>query len=271
MALLEYEKDSIRRHLGYPTIGLYSTAGGGGSLADGAASYRYWTPYGLLEWRMCRLKPDEESRITGSPYGAVGFAASGVQPNPGDVINVTFTGGGLSSPQTITVTVSPGDDYLTLCSQISNGVNFNSALMAAGFVSVAIYGTGPYSRSMEPLPISSFRCPLPFNISVSFSGQTAIQVVANGINLAPYLNSGTKANPVMIWGYLPILDYLESVWLGSSSNQDTLQAGEWKWNSREAEQRKRLYDMHRGRLGTFLSIPVDTDNPSKIWYRSVSI
>src|ERR1700751_4112508 len=102
MAITLAAKSSIRRHLNYPVIGLPLISTGGGTLGSGAAGFRWFQAWGFLEYRLNNLNPDEEARLLGSGYAAL--ALTGPPPNPGDTLSVTFSGGGLPSPVTITAT-----------------------------------------------------------------------------------------------------------------------------------------------------------------------
>src|ERR1700722_8606779 len=110
MPLIEQYKSDIRRYLGYPVVGLYNQSPAGGSLANLNSGYRYFESYGQLEYRMNQLKPDEEARVTGQIYGAIGFANSNTPIQSGTVITVNITSS-LFSPntQSLVYTVQPND------------------------------------------------------------------------------------------------------------------------------------------------------------------
>ena len=52
MAFLDSERTALRRHCGYPAQG---------SQAGGFSSWRYYQAFGLLEYRLQWLSPDEEA------------------------------------------------------------------------------------------------------------------------------------------------------------------------------------------------------------------
>lgn len=55
MALTDAQKADVRRHCGYPVFG---------SEIGSNAGYRYFQAYGMLEFRMNNLRPEEETVLT---------------------------------------------------------------------------------------------------------------------------------------------------------------------------------------------------------------
>jgi hypothetical protein len=263
MPLTATQKTSIRRHLGYPVIGLIRTgAVGGGTLASGFAGYRYFQAYGALEYKMNNLAADEEARLIGGALGAI--AIVGNPPNPGDSITVVFSGGGLGSPQTITATyptpTPPGEGRLWFANQLAALALGNAAMIGAGMIGLAPYGTGPFAESAVPLPEVSFTGPLPFTMAATFSGQCAPAVTAQGGFVPP----NTSLDGVnTIYGFLPICDGLENAWLTASANLDTIQADVWKGRSNEAGARRSLYEQWKRQMADFLGVPCSIDATAK--------
>lgn len=260
MALTLIQKSSVRRHLGYPVAGLVRLSPAGGTLASGAAGYRFTQNFGFLEYKMNNLNPDEEARITG--YAIASFILSGPQPNLGDTITAIFSGGNIpiGNPQTVTVTAGTpqaGDGRLTIIAAMAAAVSLNPVLQAAGIIAVAPYGTGAFSQNAVPVPEIAFTSAVNFNIAVSGTGQAAPQITSNGIQLPP---TTTLDGINTIFGYLPILDGLEGAYASSSQNLDTSQADVWKARSNELGQRMSLYRVWQGMLSDFLGTPI---NPTK--------
>jgi hypothetical protein len=259
MPLTATQKTSIRRHLKYPVIGLIRTgAVGGGTLASGFAGYRYFQAYGALEYKLNNLAADEEARLLGNAIGAV--AIVGNPPNIGDSISVTFSGGPLGSPVTITATYPtnppPGDGRLWFANQLAAAAIGNATLIGAGFIGLAPYGTGPFAESAVPLPEVQFTNAQPFTIAASFSGQCAPAITAQG-GFVPPSTSLDGVNT--IYGFLPLCDGLENSWLTASQNLDTIQADVWRGRSNEAGARRSLYEQWVRQMGDFLGVPCFID------------
>lgn len=259
MAITLAAKSDIRRHLGYPVAGLIQTSVAGATFASGAIGYRFTQAYGFLEYKMNNLNPDEESRLTGNAYGAVAFL--GPQPHGGDTVSVTLSGGPLVSPVVLSATAptpSPNiDGRLSLAQLIAAAGSQNAALQAAGIISVAPYGTGPFAQTAIPIPECAFVSPSAFSIACGGSGVLIPQITATGVQLNP---SASLDGINTIWGYLNILNGLENAYAGTSQNLDTIQADVWKGRANEAGQRMSLYSVWVQFLSDFLGTPI---NPEK--------
>lgn len=263
MPFSDADKSNLRRHLGYPAQGLYRTSVNGMTTADGAAGFRYFTAYGALEWRMNNLMPDEESRILGRAYAAVGILGAPVE---GQSISIQITGGGLGSPQTITVTAGPtsgfpNKDALTLTQALVVACVNNGLIIPAGFEPVAPYGAGPFSERFFPNPTFALNNPTAFTIAILSQGISIGGVIqANGQLLTPLYvaNQGTPQQ-TNIYGYLPILDVLEGAQATTTENLDTSKADVWTARSTEIKERARLYELWRGKLAGFLNVPLGDD------------
>jgi hypothetical protein len=263
MPLTNAQMSAAIRHLGYPVRGLLRVSPSGGSVASALAGYRYFQAYGTLLYRLISLNPDEEARLVGSAYAAI--ALIGPQPNQGDTISVTLSGGNLSAPQTISATagapVGPGGDgRLNLLATLVSQAAQNAALQTAEIFAVAPFGSGPYSESQIPVPECAFTSPVPFTIAATGSGVSYPQITATGEQLPP---STSLDGTTTVYGYLPILDGLENAFLSASQNLDTIIAGPWKGRSNEIGQRMSLYELYRGMLSDFLGIPVNPDKYSR--------
>jgi hypothetical protein len=272
MALQILTKVNIRRHLGYPLAGLTTSSPAGGTLSSANNAYRFFGSYGQLEFRMNQLAPSEEAVLTGSPYGAVGFNNANTPIVAGTVITVTLNSPQFSTnPVILTYTVQPTDDLLIICGQLANQAALNTDFTAAGFYAINDYGTGPWSQQIVPFPICSFIAPSnssSFSINVSGSGNTVPQVVANGQLLPPAIYLETTIPAKEIFGYLPILDTLESFYAGTVQNLSTTKAREWTRNSRELTEKKMLYNQWRQRLAQFMGISLDLRNNADLRGRS---
>jgi len=273
MPLTLQQKGDLRRHLGYPLIGLPRISQAGGTLAAGtAASYRYFQTYGMLEFRMNNLQAVEEATLTGGYYSSV--SVIGPTPNVGDTVVATFTGAFTGSPVVLTVVVTsqmiipnpPDPVYvnsnagLGVVANLSQQVLQNATLVVAGFSGFSPYGTGPfnYQNISIPLPECTFTAPIPYTLTVTTTGVVAAQVVMNGQQqIPPYLPIMPGITTTTTYGFIPILDFLEASYGGTTQNLDTISASVWTARHTELAERMSLYLVWREKLAAFLDIPVN--------------
>lgn len=277
MPLLEQEKQDLRRHLNYGVIGLYRQAPTGGTLAPLNAGLRFFNSWSQLEYKMNNLLPGEEARLTGRSYGAIGF----VNANPinftvpvqvGSVINVSIASDLFSvSPVNLSYTVQNGDTLLSICGSLAQQAATNSVFIAAGFYCLNDYGAGPYGQLSAPqgqyvsMPIVSFVGPTggTFTLTTSGSGNTAPQIVQQGMPLHPSMTVGNGCNNQVIWGYTPILNFLEDSMFGQvSTNLSVYQADKVILRMSEQKDRKKLYKQAVCRLSDYMSILINPESPS---------
>lgn len=270
MPLTLQQKATVRRHLGYPVIGIPVTSPAGGTLALGtAASYRFFQAYGFLEFRLNNLNTDEESRLLGGYYSSV--SVIGPTPNVGDTLAATFTGSFTGSPRTVTVTVTSGmvtptppnpvyvnnNAGLGIVMALAGQVLNDSVLAAVPIRGWAPYGTGAFSNNTIPLPEVAFSASIPYTLTVATTGLVAAQVPMNGQSqLPPFIPTLPGLTTAPIYGYLNILDYLESAWGSATQNLDTAKADVWTARQTELAQRQSQYVIWQKRLSNFLGIPM---------------
>lgn len=260
MGLTIAQKSSCRRHLGYPVGGLPTVSPVGGTFASGSAGWRFTQAFGFLEYKMNNLTPDEEARTTGQAYAAI--ALNGTAPNPGDTMTVVFSGGNIPAmtPQTVTISCPnpppAGDLRLYMVAAMASAVSQNTVLQAAGIIAIAPYGTGQFAMNVVPLPEVGFMSPVPFSITATGTGLTRPQITATGTFLTP---SASIDGDTTVWGFLPLLDALESAYMGSSQNMDTKQADVWHSRVNEAGMRMSMYKTIQGRFSDFLGTPINPD------------
>lgn len=262
MPLTLAQKANVRRHLKYPVVGNIKVSPGGGQFAQGNIGWRFFQAYGTLEYRMNNLQPVEEAMMLGESYAAVALA--GPQPNQDDVITVTLSGGPIPSPQTLTATAGepiPNTDMrLPLALTLAAACSVNAVLQAAGVISLAPYGTGPYSENAVPVPEVSFTASADFTIVAGGTGILRPQITATGTKVPPTCSLDGCAT---LWGYIPILDALEGKYLGASDNLDTIKADVWQGRSNEVGARRSLYENYLRMMADFFGIPVFKDATQK--------
>lgn len=259
MPLDDMTKTYVRHHLEYPLQGLYRMTASGMTLADGTAAYRYFTAYGALEWRMNNLMPVEESLITGNAYGAVAIMGT---PQDGDQVSIVFTGGGLVSPVTVTATMAGAvsdinRNQLIMTQLLTLAILNDATMVAAGFQAAAPYGGGAFAQVFFPNPIVGFTNPAAFTIAVTATPRVGAQVQANGVKPAiQYVKNEQSPFEITYYGFVPILNQLESAQAGTSDNLDTAKADVWTARSTEIKERAQLYRVWKQKLGSYMDIPL---------------
>lgn len=198
-------KVDIRRHLrvpfaGYPTSGYYG-------------GIRTVLTVGQLEMYMNNLQVEEESAVTGFPYGMVRLFGS---PTVGDRITFTING----TPVTYTVQSGDVNNPLLNAQPVSplDAVSFNAAT-AINAAALGVEAAGGLNFKASPpvtLPSSSQVTmnaggnTFTVTVAVTSSTMTA-QVAANGnVYPAPSINTLVNGAQATVYGYVPICNALES-------------------------------------------------------------
>ncbi len=276
MALTMAQMSNVARHLRYPVLGMFTINVAGQSMATATAvSYRYTQAYGMLMWRLNNLTPNEEARINGMAYGALLFV--GPTPNVGDTTYITFSGGGLASPVTIDLVATEeliaiaqptsaaqkalvsqyfnANIGLGLAAQVAFLVATTPALTQAGFVARAPYGTGPYRQQAIPVPEVDITNPLSFTMTVQNTGLMSAQIEANGSLLSPSISPNSLNSP--LYGYLPILDFLETAYGNSTDILQIDRADVFTARKTVLAETLSLYQTWAQRLAEFMDVPLN--------------
>lgn len=263
MPLTLDQKSNVRRHLRFAVGGLPRTSPVGGSLGA-FAGYRWNQAWGLLEFRMNNLAPDEEARLLGLGYGAVALVGPLVDgsgnpvPAAGNTVTVTFQGGNLQAAHQVTATAVAGDSLLQLVARIAVAVNNDATMQAAAIQALAPYGTGAFSQTYTgaagnpvgnaaiPVPEVAFTSPVAFQITaVTNTGAIGAAITATGAQLEPSAPVDWTQTPYgTVWGYLAICDKLLGSDYGTSRSLDTANAGGplgWTPSPFELRNRRKLY------------------------------
>lgn len=277
MPLLEQEKSDIRRHLDYSVIGLYRQSPVGGTLAPMNTGFRILNSYGQLEYVMNNLLPNEEARLTGKSYGAIGFVNNNpvnpaVPVQVGSTMTISIFSDLFSvSPVVLSYTVVSGDTLLSICGKLALQAASNGIFTSAGFYAMNDFGAGPYGQQYNPtqlvsFPIVSFVGPMPginFTLTVAGTGTTVPQIVQQGVPLSPSSTSNLTYPPTKTWGYVPICNYLEDQMSGATSdNLSVFKANDAVLRLSEMKDRKKLYLLYTKRLALFLGTVKNQNNPA---------
>lgn len=239
---------------------MLNRTGNAASLAQYACD-RHTQQYGLgLEDKLDNLPTEAEARLTGFAYGSV--MLTGQEPAVGNTVTVTITPNG-GSPVALLVTAVSGDTRQTLADKLATATAANATLKAANVVA---YSVKAYGLSG---PEITWTAPASFTISTSISGNVGAPITASGSQLDPSAIVGkSQGQPVVKYGYLPILNHLEGAHAGTTQNQDTASADVWRGRGDELEQRARLYKEWREKLSGFLGVPL---MPGSSSYSSLSV
>lgn len=266
MTLTFEQKSGVRRHLDFPVVGLMKNSPAGGTMGSAFTGYRFFQVYGRLEYKMNNLNPDEEARLVGLAYASVVLV--GPNPSPGDTIGITLSGGGLVVPVSISATAEAGDTPVQFILRLATAGVSNAALRDVGMVVVAPFGSGPFAENAVPLAEMAIQAKVAFQITSPVgSGALFPQITAQGGLLSPSVSLDGETT---IWGYIPILDGLESAFGGSSQLLFAASAGPWKGRANEIGQRLSLYRNWQVRLSRFLEIPIYTGGPESIRHEYAS-
>ncbi len=271
MPLSLSQKSSIRRHLKFAPAMLPRNSPSSGAALGSFMGFRWNAFWGQLEFALNNLDANEEARLLGNGYGAVALMgplltiAGTTNPQAGDEVAITFSGGNLASPHTVTTTAVAGDSLLTLCARIASTVNQDATMQAANIQALAPFGTGAFSQNYLganslagnqgnpagnvaiPMPEVAFQSPVAFTVaSVTSTGAIGAAITAIGSKLSPSAPVDWTVLPYgTVYGYLPICDSLEGSKYGASSNLSTAQAGGplgVTFRMDEVRERTRLYN-----------------------------
>jgi hypothetical protein len=264
MPLTALQKSQVRRHLKYPNIGFSaaSAQGGGGTLGTNQ-SWLATADYGLLELKMNSLQPCDEATLIGKAFGSINLL--GLLPNEGDTVTLTFANlpGALgplsSSPYVLEVTCGAAEaGSLNLFGlQIALAISQDTTLAPAGFQALTPYGPGSdVLNSMVEIGITNDQT---FNLIAATTGTFSAGVMDNGnVMPDPTVQVGKTAGvPIIVNGYLPLLNYLYSAIATATTRQGVLQADVFKARQDEVPARKGLYKFYQSELANFLDVPIN--------------
>lgn len=253
--LTQDQKSEVRRHLGYESVGILRTDSGLGIFGVTAAN-PYFSKLQQLEDKMTYLAPVDEAKLTGTAYGAVALPAA-IEPATGNQLSVTITSGDLGSPVTLLVTAASGETRVTLLQKMVQAGAINASLVAARIVPQAPYGGGQIPLQPE----IAFNAQNTFTLVATGTGQVAPVITSQGVKVNP---QATVAKNTVLYGYLPILSFLEGAIAGATQNLDTAKAETWTSRHDEIDQRKALYREWQRRLSQFIGVPVNSNSTCKV-------
>lgn len=249
MALTDQHKSSIRRHLKYGNIGISASAAGGGSLgaSSGLRLFREW---GELESRMDNITPIDEATLLGISYGLL--IIQGLKPNSGDQLVLQISGGGLSSPQTITTTAA-GETRDEFAMRVASRVAQNPLVNAARICAIAPSESG----SVRQISQVQFSAPSPFLITiVSQTGNLGASLQADGTNKTDVYQT---IDEVDYYGYLPLCNKLYSLIGTANDRMGVNKADVFTARKSEYQDRRLVYKHMIDEMADYLVARVNPD------------
>lgn len=239
--MLEKVRSDARRHLGGMVAPRPSAVNGLG------------TGFGLkvshsIEIALNNLRPIDEARVSGEFVGSVGV--SGVEPHQADEISISIFSETINPSRDITIAAVLGDSRVSLLRRLEGAVNADPVLRGSGV------------RALVCLPLGVSEADAPFAELVIYSASDySLDASGTGV-IAPFVSLVPDrvdpivdlGNGVKLYGYVPILNYLEGAIGGVSANLDTRSADVWQGNPREFENRKQLYNYWADRFADFLGL-----------------
>lgn len=266
MPLTALQKSQVRRHLKYPNIGFSAVnpQGGGGTLGTNQSAYAT-ASFGLLELKMNSLQPCDEATLIGKAFGSINLL--GFTPNSGDTVTLVFSNltgitGPLpsgSNPYTKIVTCGSAEvGSLNLFGlEIALAISQDTVLASAGFQALTPYGPG--SDVLNPMIEIGITNIQTFNLTAAASGAFSAGIMDNGnVMPDPTVQVGKSAGvPVIVNGYLPLLNYLYGAIATATTRQGTLQADVFKARQDEVPARRKLYEFYQHELANFIDVPIN--------------
>lgn len=261
MGLSALQKSQIRRHLKYGNVGFSSASAGGGGGTLGTNQSLWSSSYnGLLEVKMNSLQPCDEATLIGKAFGSIQFI--GLPPENGDSVSIMFSNfedvTPLSSPYTMTVTcgVDQAGDLSKFALLVASQISRDTTLAAAGFKALTPYGPG--SNVLDPVAEIGIVNRKAFNLQATATGAFAAAIEDTGNEAPePVAEVGKQAGvPIVVRGYLPLLNYLYGAIASSTRRLGTRKADVFEARVDEIDQRMRLYDLFRRDMATFLEVPL---------------
>lgn len=242
----EFTKIRIRTHLGVPVQGI--------NVSGAALGYRFFegSQVGLLEFRMNNLQPYEEATVTGFPIASISVAGRMVT---GDAATITVNG----TPITYTVLLADQAPVLTstqtnvaasMAVAITNTVSGVTAAANPPITNVA-QGIFPSYATLIVRSLTSSA----LTVAASSTSSVAVHVVQQGAPIPmAYANQDTGTT---YYGYVPILDYLQSQTLQADSFAAFDKADVVTFTRSELGKRVQLYDYWRQMLADYFGVPID--------------
>ena len=244
------EIGDVLRHLGYPALAVNRS--GTGSPGQ-VRNYVLNTTLYELQDRLEEIDVADEAKLTGACVGVV--TLTGQDPVVGNTVSVTVNSGDLGSPETLEVVAVAGNSKFDFSAELVALLASNQNLTGAGFIPG---GAFQCSAVLNPDQNPSFilRAPNPFTLSVAASGRTTAFVSLQGTHVYPFatVSKNSDGSPNVAYGYIPILNFLESCIAGVSINADVAKAGEYV-RGRELRERKEIQEIWKNKLSSFLGVP----------------
>lgn len=245
------EIGDVIRHLGYPALAVNRSA----TASPGQVrNYVINTTLYQLQDRLKELDASDEAKLSGACVGVI--TLTGQDPSVGNSVSVVISGSSdFVGSQTLTATASARNTKFDLASALVSDLVGNQTLVGAGFIpGGAFQGESVLNPNQNPSFI--LRAPDPFTLSATSSGLTTAFASLQGSRVYPYatVSKNPNGSANIIYGYIPMLNYLESAIAGVSGNADVAKAGDYV-RGRELRERKELQEIWKNKLSAFLGVP----------------
>jgi hypothetical protein len=268
VAIPNYLKVEIRRHLKYPLVGSPISSNGNqaysGTMgqAGGLIGFRYFEYMPLLEYRMNNISQEEEVALLGSQSsyfstfwvaGSSRVTVTAASPVVGDQPTVQVNG------QALTYTVNVADTAALVATGIANSINANSSVALVVIAQASANVVTITSRTLGALANTL--------TIVGFGSPSVALAVTNASAVAAVTLQGGQDPPGPVWldtaqtvsqpyfGYVPIIRYWESQLTNAASGMDTIKADVFTQRQDELAARSGGYQFWCKRLAQFFAIP----------------
>lgn len=250
------EIGDVLRHLGYPALAVNRS--GQGSIGQ-VRNYMLNTSLYAPQDRLAELDAGDEAKLTGACVGVV--TLTGQDPAVGNTVAVSVGGSqDFSGTQTLSVTAIAGMSKFDIAASLVSQLTANQTLVAAGFIPGGAF-QGEAVLNPDQNPSFILRAPDPFTLTTTGSGLTTAFVSLQGVHVYPYapVSKNPDGSQNVIYGYIPLLNYLESCIAGVTLNADVAKAGSYV-RGRELKERKELQEIWKNKLSNFLGVPRFSDS-----------
>jgi len=268
MAIPDYLKVEVRRHLRYPLVGSPISSNGNQSYSGtmgqggGLIGFRYFEYMPLLEYRMNNISQPEDVALLGaqSAYfnafwtpASAKITVTAATPVTGETPSIQING------QTTSYTVAAADTAAIVAAGLANALNANTSLTSTVIAQPTANAFTLTSKSLGALA-NTLTC-------IGFGTASVAIAVTNAATAPSVTLQGGQDPPGPVWldtsqsvvqpyfGYIPIIRYWESQLTNAAGGMDTVKADVFEQRQDELAARHGGYTLWCKRLAQFFAIP----------------